>query len=102
MGMTYRTFFSDTFNNDLIGQITGSSTVSRFPNVPGGLFRLQARSTNLGSFFIGTSSGTGKQNWELEAGYDTDWFTIDSHNLNDLFFYSVSGSADILAYWVQN
>lgn len=102
MGGTYRTFYSDTLNGDAIGQITGSSTVSRFPNVAGCLFRLQAKSTNIGSFFIGTSSGTGKQAWELKAGYDSDWFTLSNHNLDMIFFSNPSGSSQVLAYWVKS
>ena len=102
MGETYRTFFSDTFNYDTIGQITGASVVSQFPNMPGSIFRLQGHSDNLGSFFIGTNSGTGKQYWEIEPSVDTGWFTLDHHNLNELFFINSSGSSEKLNYWVQH
>lgn len=99
---TYRTYFSDTFISDTIGRITGSATISRFPNVPGSLFRLQSHSLNVDSFYIGFNSGSGQQLWELEASYDSGWFTLSTHNLNQLFFLNASGSTQILSYWVQN
>ena len=100
MGETYRTFYSDTFNNDTIGLITGSAAYQRFPNVPGSLFRLKAPSTNYKSVWVGVTSGS--INFELDTGEDTGWFTLASHNLNTMFWYSVSGTKDRLTYWAQN
>lgn len=98
---TYRTYFSDVFISDAIGQITGSAAVSRLPSVPGSVFRLQAPSTNIGKFFVGSRSGTNQQYWEIAASGDTDWFVLSSHNLNQLFFRNPSGSSQTLNYWVQ-
>lgn len=96
---THRTYFSDVFPIDEIGLITGSSTVTRFPSVPGSVFRLKALPDNNDEFRFGTSSGTVA--FPLAPGDDTGWFTLASRNLNSLFFYSVSGSVDYITYWVQ-
>lgn len=101
MGDTYRTFYSDPFIREDIGLITGSATVSRFPNLPGSLFRLSARSSNIGSFFIGIRSGTNQQPFEIDAGVDTGWFNLAGNNLNTLFFKNASGSSEAMAYWLQ-
>lgn len=103
MGETYRTYWSDGFPADRIGMITGSSAYTRFPNLPGDVFRLQAKASNIGSFFMGVSTGTYLTQlvWELDAGYDTGWFKVMGDNLNELFFYNPSGSTERLAYWIQ-
>lgn len=100
MGETYRSFYSDVFNTDTIGLITGSAAYQKFPSVPGSLFRLKAPSSNYESVWFGVTSGS--INFELDSGDDTGWFTLSSKNLNTMFWYSVSGSKDRLIYWVQN
>lgn len=102
MGETYRSFYSDPFNYEAIGSITGSSAISRFPNVPGYRFKLQAPASNIGTFYFGTLSGTNQQYWEVAAGEDTDWFNLSTKNLNQLFFRNPSGSSQTLTYWAQN
>ena len=97
MGNTFRTYFSDDFNYNAIGVITGSAAYAPFPNIPGSVFKLQGRSTNIGSFMIGTSSGTIA--YEIDAGYETDWIPLK--NLNTLYFQNVSGSAERLTYWAK-
>jgi hypothetical protein len=96
---TFRTFFSESYPVDVIGQITGSAEYAPFPNISGYVFRLQGRSTNLGSFMVGTASGTIA--FEIDAGFDTDWFPLAGNNLNTLYFQNVSGSAERLTYWVK-
>jgi hypothetical protein len=96
---SFRTAFADEFGFDIMGQITGSTDVSRMPDVPGQLFRLKADSSNDESFWLGTSSGT--QPFEMAAGDDTDWFTFMGDNLNNLFYYNSSGSTETMAYWIQ-
>lgn len=101
MGASFRGAFADEYGFDIIGEITGSAVVSRFPDLPGQLFRLKAWSTNDESFWIGTKSGTNEQYWEMDAGDDSGWFTVMGDNLNNLFYYSPSGSAETMAYWLQ-
>jgi hypothetical protein len=96
---TYRTFYSDNFTEDVIGQITGSIAVSAFPSVTGKLFRLKARSNNIGSFLLGTN--TSNVVFELDAGDDTGWFMLGGDNLNQLYFSDSSGSSERLSYWAQ-
>ena len=101
MGATYRTYFSDGFIRDTIGIITGSALVSRFPSVPGYLFRLKTASTNIGAFKVGTLSGTAQQYFELSAGDDTGWFKVAGDNLSNLFYTNVSGASEVVSYWSQ-
>ena len=102
MGANFRTLFSDGFNTDIIGRITGSADYVRFPNLPGSLFKLKAYSTNIGSFFIGTATGSSTQlAFEVDAGDDTDWFKMMGDNLNNLFYLNLSGSSEQLGYWLQ-
>jgi hypothetical protein len=103
MGETYRTSWSDGFPRNSIGMITGTSAYARLPDLPGSIFRLQAPAKNIGSFFIGMETGSYANQlvWELDSGYDTDWFKISGDNLNNLFVYNPSGSSERLAYWIQ-
>jgi len=96
--MTYRHDLSDPFDYNVFGVITGTAG-SWFPSVDAQLARLQAWSTNIGSFFLGVGSGSSYTTWELDAGYDTGWFGID--NLNQLYARNSSGSSDYLSYWIQ-
>ena len=96
---TFKAYFSEDFSHELIGEITGTSAYALFPSVPGYAFKLQGRSTNLGSFMIGTNSGT--LAYEVDAGFDTDWFPLVTKNLNSLYFENVSGSSERLTYWVK-
>lgn len=98
MGATYRTFYSDGFEANVIGIITGTATAVQFPNIPGQIFRLKAYAANKGSFFLGSSLNNEK--FELDASEDTDWFKLRG-NLNVLSHSNSSGSSDYLAYWVQ-
>jgi len=101
MGATYRTYFSDGFIRDEIRIITGSALVSRFPDVPGYLFRFKAMYGNIGLFKFGTLSGTNQQYFEMSAGDDTGWFKLGGDNLNKLFFVDVSGSSESMMCWSQ-
>jgi hypothetical protein len=96
---SFRTAFSDEFIYDIMGEITGSSVITQMPDIPGQLFRLKATSTNDESFWLGTSSGT--QPFEMDAGDDTGWFPFMGDNLNNMFYYNVSGSTETMAYWIQ-
>lgn len=98
---TYRTYWSDPFNSESIGQVTGSVGVSRFPNIPGSVFKLLAPTTNIGAFRFGTLSGTNQQYWEVAPGKETDWFNLSTKNLNQLFYRNPSGSSQIMAVWSQ-
>ena len=106
MGDTYRTWFLDGLIIDQIGLITGSSAYQQFPNLPGYIFRLKAQSANIGSFFIGTNTGTSLP-FEIDADDDTGWFRTHNFdesgisNLNTLFYRNPSGTSDYLAYWLQ-
>ena len=98
--MTIREEFSDPYPRNTFGVITGTYLLSRLPNIPGKLFRLQARGANAGSIFIGDGLATGgfPMPWQLTAGYDTGWFSAD--NLNNFYQRGSSGSSYI-SYWVQ-
>jgi len=96
---SYRTAFADEFAFDIIGQVTGSVNVSRLPDVPGQVFRLKADSDNANSFWLGTASGS--LPFEMDAGDDTGWFTLMGDNLENLFYYNLSGSTETMAYWTQ-
>lgn len=98
---SYRSFYSEGFPSHSMGWVTGSAVVSRFPNVPGYIFRLRATSTNKGSFFFGLGSGSNQQQWEMDSGDDTDWFKIPGDNLNKMFYYNASGASETMAYWSQ-
>jgi hypothetical protein len=94
---TFRAYFSDTYCNENIIQVTGSATYTRFPSIPGYAFKLQGLSTNKGSFMIGSSSGT--LAYEIDAGFETDWFPVHGNNLNVFFYQNVSGSNERLTVW---
>lgn len=98
--MTFRTSFSDPFITDVFGNITGVAGQTKFPNLPGSLFRLKAHSSNIGSFFIGHVSGSALP-FEICAGEDLGWFTVSNSNLNSLYYNNPSGSSDYLQYWLQ-
>lgn len=102
MGDSYRSFYSDPFISEAIGNITGSSAISRFPDVPGSLFKLQAPAANIGTFYFGTLSGSNQQYWEVAPGEETDRFNLSTKNLQQLFFRNPSGSSQTLTYWAQN
>lgn len=96
--MTYRSDLSAPFIYNVFGIITGS-TITPFPDVPAQLARLEAYAANIGSFFIGHQSGTSQCVWELDAGYDTGWFSIS--NLNEFWYRNPSGTSDYMVYWIQ-
>ena len=73
--MTYRSDLSNPFDYNVFGIITGTAG-SVFPSIEAQLVRLEAWSTNIGSFFIGRQSGSSYTTWELDAGVDTGWFGI--------------------------
>ncbi len=97
--MTDRSYNSDALIFDVFGVITGTLGSTQFPNIPCSKARLKARSTNIGSFFIGHLSGTVPLPFELDAGEDTGWFATS--NLNRYFYNESSGSVDTLAYWIM-
>ena len=100
MGAGIKEIFSSVFIYDLFGLVTGTYGVDQFPDIPCSLARFRARSSNSGSFFINHASGTVVgMPYELDAGEDTGWFPTT--NLNQFWHGGSSGTADLLAYWVQ-
>jgi len=103
----FKNSFLGAFDYDEIGFFTGTSAYAKFPNRPGSLFRLKAQSGGIGSFFIGTytgSAGVGVSStiaFEIDAGDDTGWFKLQGDNLNSLWYYNPSGSNERLTYWLQ-
>ena len=95
---SWRSFWSDDFSHEAMGVVTGTS-VAQFPNVPGFVFKLQGRSTNKGSFLLGF--GSGSLYYEVDAGFETDWFPLSSKNLNQFYFNNVSGSSEVMTYWAK-
>lgn len=96
--MTYRSDFSDPFQINAFGIITGT-VVTQFPDIECQYARLMAYHSNIGSFFIGNGSSASLCVWELDAGDDTGWFGID--NLNKLWHKNGSGTSDYLVYWIE-
>ena len=96
---THRAYFSDAFDSDTIGVITGSATVTQFPAILGSAIRFQTPSSNYSNFYIGTSNVAGLVRWEMVPGDDLGWFAGKS--LDRFYFYSTSGTKDYLVYWIQ-
>jgi hypothetical protein len=90
-------FFSNEFQNQVIGVVTGTFGSNQFPDMPLNLVMFKARSSNSGSFFIGTASGTASLPWQLAAGESTPWIPVV--NLNKLWHNHSSGTVDLLEYW---
>ena len=100
MGAGIKEVYSSVFIFDIFGIVTGTYGVEQFPNLPCNMARFKTRSANAGSFFISNASGTVfGMPYELDAGEDTGWFPTT--NLNRLWHGGSSGTADLLAYWVQ-
>lgn len=96
--MTITSDFSVSPDDNTFGTVTGSASAVRFPSYEGLMVRFKARSTNVGSFFLG--NGSNNCVYEIDAGDDTGWVAT---NQLDLFWYrSPSGSLDILNYWLQD
>lgn len=91
-----RSSTQDPWEYNLFGIITGS-TVAQLPDIPCQMLRFKAKSTNIGSFFIGHNASTCY--WELDAGNETEFFEVD--NLNNFWCVNGSGTVDYLAYWIQ-
>lgn len=87
-----------TYNNNVFGLVTGTNTQAAvsFPDEPAELVNLKTFYDNKESFFVGTTNHVW---WDLPPGTETGWFSVS--NLNRLQFYSVSGSAERLVYWIQ-
>lgn len=104
--MTLRSHFSDPYppENEFFGVITGTYALSRLPNVPGKLFALRARSSNLYPAYIGNARSTGsypsnpRLPWEIAPGDTVGWFSAE--NLNQYYVAGCSGSV-YLSYWTQ-
>ena len=94
-----KAMFSDVFNYDEFGVVTGTVGATRFPNVGCGMVRFKAHPANLGTFSIGHNSGTSAAylDWPFAAGDDSGW--IPTNNLNRYWYKSGSGTATKLSYW---
>jgi hypothetical protein len=95
--MTFRSYFSDGFQTNEFGLITGSSGVQLLPNIPCSIFKLRTIAANKGPVYLGYHSGTVV--FELSPGDSLDW--IVARNLNEFYWKAPSGTSDQLAYWVQ-
>lgn len=95
---TALTFYSQSFRNQIFGLVTGTNTQTAvsFPSEPVGAVNIQSYADNDDAFFIGTTNHVW---WELAPNEETGWFHVE--NLNELQFYSVSGSAERLSYWIM-
>jgi len=96
--MTINSDFSVSPLDNIFGVVTGSVAGIQFPSYEGIMVRFKARSTNVGSFFIG--NGANNCVYELDAGDDTGW--VATNYLNLFWYRSPSGSLDILNYWMQD
>ena len=101
---SFRTVWSDSFIYQSVGVITGTFGMSHLPAIPGKIARLQARSANAGSIYLGRfeNTGTFPLPWELQAGFDTGWFPLrpEGGTLADIWQNGSSGSC-YLTYWVM-
>lgn len=96
MGSTVRSQFSDVPRVQEMGLITGSFTITQFPDEPCMLLRFKAHPDNTNDLRIGVASNICP--WVLEANDDTGW--IAAYNMNQYYYQTITGTAYIL-YWLQ-
>lgn len=96
--MTINSDFSVSPTDNIFGTVTGSASAVRFPAIEGLMVRFKARSTNAGSFFIGSDANNCV--FELDAGDDTGW--VATNRLDYFWYRNPSGSSDYLNYWMQD
>jgi hypothetical protein len=96
---TIPSLFSDAFQNELFGIVTGTVAATPFPSLPAKLARLHARGSNTGPFYLGDDS-TGPA-FSLSPGENTDWFSVPKGNLNHYRHQCLSGTNNRLEYWTQ-
>lgn len=105
--MGFQVNFNQTgFIFDRFGVITGTVAKTQFPDIPCSIFRLKGYSDNIGSFFIGNKFNTGSNAlpWQIAPDDDTGWCVATAEmnfNLNALYHQNLSGTVDLLAYWIQ-
>ena len=98
--MSMREFYEQEFTYNVFGVVTGTANMTQFPNVVSSLVSFKARNDNIGSFFIGSETGTAVGlPYEIDAGDSEGWFPIS--NLNKLWHTNPSGTVDLLAFWIQ-
>lgn len=97
-------FFSDPYDNESFGIITGTFALSRMPNIHGKLFALQAPATNSYPIHIGNAQSTGsyptnpKLPFSIAPGDTVGWINIPS--LDRYYIAGCSGSC-YLQYWAM-
>jgi len=89
--------YSRRFIVNVTELLTGSSSVVQFPDVPCTLALFRAPSINVASFFVG--GAVDKCFIEIDASQEAG--PMELNNLNQLWYYSQSGTMDYLSYWVQ-
>ena len=91
------------FNYQIIktGEIAGSLSIARLPDVPCSMVKIKAKGVNTGRVYIGGASVTVPDGntdittgWELAAGVDTDWIGIE--NLNKLYSICNTGGDGLI------
>lgn len=88
-------YYSDVFNSDWFGTVSGTATAQSFPSGTARLARVKASTTNQGDFFIGND---GEVVYPLDAGDDTGWFAPSQGKLEN---YHYLGNGYIAYFWVQ-
>jgi hypothetical protein len=90
-----REFYSDVFNTDWFGIVTGTASAQQFPSGTARLARFKADTSNQGDIFFGNE---GEVVFALDAGEDTGWFAPSQGKLEN---YHYVGIDQVLRFWVQ-
>lgn len=88
--------FSDVFNSNWFGVITGTSTAQSLPSGTARLARFKADTGNQGDIFIGNEADVV---YPLDAGDDTDWFAPAQGKLQN--YYVTAENDEVLYWWAQ-
>ena len=89
-------FYSDVFNEEWFGVVTGTSAAQQLPTGTARLAKFRADGANTGDIFIGND---GEVFYPLDAGEDTGWFAPIQSELNNYWYRAEAD--EVLYFWVQ-
>ena len=99
MGEGINEQFSSVPHFDKFGVVTGSSgSIVTFADNECKMARFKADADNNATFFLG-EAGAGYVAFPLGAGDDTGW--VATSDLDRYTYYSASGIAELLYFWLQ-
>lgn len=91
----FKEFYSNVFNDDIFGVVTGTPTAHNFPSGVANYVKVKAPSGNSGTVNIGDESNV---LYPIEAGDRVTFVPTQSKLQN---YWYEGGSNDVLYYWVQ-